>query len=250
MARWGIPEGCGRFDGNPRAGCPCGCKRRALGRLQRHGPGPQSASRPGNFQKLQGPERRASGSGPRLSAEALRSRGGRPAAALRFPEASAGRWGARPRRGAGAAQGRRGPLWEGFSAFLSRSGGSAPRIRRETWRPPAGPFSFGARRPWDSGQLAEFSRAARTARPVGHTFGLRAMTCPDRVALSSGEGNGNPLLSCLKNPKDRGAWRATAHLVAKSRTRVKQLSRIQILVQLCDFGHDLPSCTSVFPSVK
>ncbi|XDA72870.1 hypothetical protein R6Z07F_003148 [Ovis aries] len=112
------------------------------------------------------------------------------------------------------------------------SGGSAPRIRRETWRPPAGPFSFGARRPWDSGQLAEFSRAARTARPVGHTFGLRAMTCPDRVALSSGEGNGNPLLSCLKNPKDRGAWRATAHLVAKSRTRVKQLSRIQILVQL------------------
>ncbi|KAM7247462.1 hypothetical protein CapIbe_001415 [Capra ibex] len=61
------------------------------------------------------------------------------------------------------------------------SGGSAPRIRRETWRPPAGPFNFGARRPWDSGQLAEFSRAARTARPVGHTFGLRAMTCPDRV---------------------------------------------------------------------
>lgn len=214
MAWWGIPEGCGRFDGNPRAGCPCGCKRRALARLQRHGPGPQSASRPGNFQKLQGPGRRASGSGSRLSAEALRSRGGRPAAALRFPEASAGRWDARPRRGAGAAQGRRGPLWEGFSAFLSRSGGSAPRIRRETWRPPAGPFNFGARRPWDSGQLAEFSRAARTARPVGHTFGLRAMTCPDRgcsFAFSEclpltpltcppffwGGGRGGPILYCF-----------------------------------------------------
>ena len=82
--------------------------------------------------------------------------------------------------GLGAARGRRGPLWEGFSAFLGRLGGSAPRIRRETWRPPAGPFNFGARRPWDSGQLAEFSRAARKARPVGHTFGLRAMTCPVR----------------------------------------------------------------------
>ena len=36
-----------------------------------------------------------------------------------------------------------------------------------------------------------------------------------------GEGNGNPLLYfCLENPKDRGAWRATVHGVAKSRTRL------------------------------
>ena len=34
-----------------------------------------------------------------------------------------------------------------------------------------------------------------------------------------GEGNGNPLqYSCLKNPMDRGAWWATLHGVAKSRT--------------------------------
>ena len=34
-----------------------------------------------------------------------------------------------------------------------------------------------------------------------------------------GIGNGNPLqYSCLKNPMDRGAWQATAHGVAKSRT--------------------------------
>ena len=33
-----------------------------------------------------------------------------------------------------------------------------------------------------------------------------------------GEGNGNPLqCSCLENPMDRGAWRATAHGVAKVR---------------------------------
>ena len=34
---------------------------------------------------------------------------------------------------------------------------------------------------------------------------------------SPGEGNGNPLqYSCLENPMDRGAWRATAHVVTKS----------------------------------
>ena len=32
-----------------------------------------------------------------------------------------------------------------------------------------------------------------------------------------GKGNGNPLqYSCLKNPRDRGAWQATAHGVTKS----------------------------------
>ena len=37
---------------------------------------------------------------------------------------------------------------------------------------------------------------------------------------SPGEGNGNPLqYSCLENPMDRGAWWATVHGVAKSRTQ-------------------------------
>ena len=36
---------------------------------------------------------------------------------------------------------------------------------------------------------------------------------------SPGAGNGNPLpYSCLENPVDRGAWRATVHGVAKSQT--------------------------------
>ena len=36
---------------------------------------------------------------------------------------------------------------------------------------------------------------------------------------SLGERNGNPLqYSCLRNPKDRGAWWATAHVVAESHT--------------------------------
>ena len=42
---------------------------------------------------------------------------------------------------------------------------------------------------------------------------------------SPGGGHGNPLqYSCLKNPMDRGAWRATVHRVAQSQTQLKQLS--------------------------
>ena len=40
------------------------------------------------------------------------------------------------------------------------------------------------------------------------------------LGRSPGEGNGNPLqYSCLENPMDGGAWWATVHGVAKSRTR-------------------------------
>ena len=42
---------------------------------------------------------------------------------------------------------------------------------------------------------------------------------------SPGEGNGNPLqCSCLENPMDGGAWWATVHGVAKSRTRLSDLT--------------------------
>ena len=38
---------------------------------------------------------------------------------------------------------------------------------------------------------------------------------------SPGGGNGNLFqYSCLRNPMDRGAWRATVHRVAKSRTQL------------------------------
>ena len=38
------------------------------------------------------------------------------------------------------------------------------------------------------------------------------------LGRSPGEGNGNPLqYSCLENPMDRGAWRATVHGVANIR---------------------------------
>ena len=42
---------------------------------------------------------------------------------------------------------------------------------------------------------------------------------------SPGGGHGNPLwYSCLGNPMDRRAWRATVHGVAKSWTQLKRLS--------------------------
>ena len=41
-----------------------------------------------------------------------------------------------------------------------------------------------------------------------------------------GGGQGNPLqYSCLENPMDRGAWQAMVQRVAKSQTRLKQLSK-------------------------
>ena len=43
---------------------------------------------------------------------------------------------------------------------------------------------------------------------------------------SPGGGNGNPLqCSGLENPMDAGAWRATVHGVAKSRTGLSNLAR-------------------------
>ena len=40
-----------------------------------------------------------------------------------------------------------------------------------------------------------------------------------------GEGNGNPLqCSCLKNPRDGGAWWAAVYGVAQNQTRLKRFS--------------------------
>ena len=55
---------------------------------------------------------------------------------------------------------------------------------------------------------------------------VKASACNERdlgsipgPGRSPGEGNGNPLqYSCLENPMDGGAWWATVHGVAKSRT--------------------------------
>ena len=45
------------------------------------------------------------------------------------------------------------------------------------------------------------------------------------LGRSPGGGNGTPLqFSCLENPMDRGAWWASVHGVAKSRTRLNDFT--------------------------
>ena len=43
--------------------------------------------------------------------------------------------------------------------------------------------------------------------------------------------------SCLENPMDRGAWRATVHKVTQSWTRLKWLSTHTCTIQLLSMGH-------------
>ena len=70
--------------------------------------------------------------------------------------------------------------------------------------------------------------------PGGSEVKASASNAGDPVLIpgsgrSPGEGNGNPLqYSCLENPMDGGAWWATVHRVAKSRTRLSDFSSLAI----------------------
>ena len=58
-----------------------------------------------------------------------------------------------------------------------------------------------------------------------------------------GGGNGNPLqYSCLENPKDKGAWYAIAHRVAKSRTWLKRPSTHAKLILIINFLNNYKKC--------
>ena len=53
------------------------------------------------------------------------------------------------------------------------------------------------------------------------------------LGRSPGEGNGNSLqYSCLENSLDRGAWRATVHRVAKSRTWLSKYKHTHLPVMI------------------
>ena len=58
---------------------------------------------------------------------------------------------------------------------------------------------------------------------------------------SPGGGHGNLLhYFCCENPKDRGAWWATVHGVAKSRTRLKPLSNNILQSVVCGLNESVP----------
>ena len=67
--------------------------------------------------------------------------------------------------------------------------------------------------------------------PPANAWDVRDEGLIPRSRRSPGEGNDNTLqYSCLESPMDRGAWQATIHRVAKSRTQLKQLSTAQLSI--------------------
>ena len=102
-------------------------------------------------------------------------------------------------------------------------------------RPPGGSsrsFLFNAET-----RLKQLSSSSSNSVPKGFLGGSAVKNPPAGAAgdmgsipgsgRSLGGGHGNPLhYSCLENPMDREAWRATDHGVAKSWTRLKGLSML------------------------
>ena len=109
--------------------------------------------------------------------------------------------------------------------------------RQEYWSglpcPPPGELpnpgiepTFPAASALQMGSLLLVSMVAQLVKnPPASARELRALGFIPGLGRSPGEGHGNPLqYSCLENPMDRGAWRATVHEVTKSRDTMKQLS--------------------------
>ena len=68
------------------------------------------------------------------------------------------------------------------------------------------------------------------------------------LGRSPGGGHGNPLqYSCLENPMDRGAWRATVHGGAQSRTQLKRLSMHGVYGSNKIWGLNILMPLSIFP---
>ena len=75
------------------------------------------------------------------------------------------------------------------------------------------------------GNILGFPGDASGKEPACSGWDLRDAGLIPALRRSPGEGHGNPLqYSHLENPMDKGAWWATVHRVAKSWTRLKQLS--------------------------
>ena len=67
----------------------------------------------------------------------------------------------------------------------------------------------------------KYSWAALVAQMVNNPPAMLETWVQSLLERSPEAGHGNPLqYSCLENPKDRGAWQATAHAVTKTWTRL------------------------------
>ena len=69
------------------------------------------------------------------------------------------------------------------------------------------------------GKIYGLPSGAMVKNPPANAGDSKDMRLISRLGRFPGEGNGNLLqYSCLGNPTDRGAWRATIHGATKSQT--------------------------------
>ena len=74
-------------------------------------------------------------------------------------------------------------------------------------------------------------------KPPANTGGMRDMGSIPGSGRSPEGGHDDPLQdSCLEDPLDRGAWRATVHRVAQSRTGLKRPSSSSSTKVVCGNG--------------
>ena len=71
----------------------------------------------------------------------------------------------------------------------------------------------------EGGSIGELPHCSKRKESVCNAGDPGDLCSVPGLGRSPGGGHGNPLqYSCLENPMDREAWRATAHGIAKSRT--------------------------------
>ena len=112
------------------------------------------------------------------------------------------------------------------SAGDARDAGSIPGPGRRAWQPTP---VFLPRESHGQKSLAGYSPWGRKKSDTTERLILKLLT---GFEVFLREGNGIPLqYFCLGNPMDRGAWRATVHVITKSQT------------QMCTHA---PACTNFF----
>ena len=94
----------------------------------------------------------------------------------------------------------------------------------------------------ETGQRRASQVAPMVKSPPANTGDRRDAGSTPGSGRSPGGGHGNPpQCSCLENPMDRGAWRATVHGAAKSWTRLNDFTSLHFTWQppsknLCQIG--------------
>ena len=93
--------------------------------------------------------------------------------------------------------------------------------------------------------------------PTGQCRSIRVKGSIPGSGSSPGGGHGNPLqYSCLKNPRDRGAWWATVHGVAQSRTRLsdsagtQRHTKFKSITMWRTLGIEIPTTTNTHTTVS